>query len=302
MKQNTLFEEMATFALVVEEGSFTKAAQKLGRSKAYVSQQISRLEEAVETKLLFRTTRKLEMTEAGRACLDSCRNIMLSGADVLNSVASLKGEMVGTLRLTAPVSLGEIFCRDIVFSFVQSYPDIRIELDLQNLQRDLIAEGFDLAIRATHTPQEDLVAIAVGELVEVICASPSYLSERGEPTNPRDMSQHSCIINQHQAHPNRWMFEREGQRDVVMIESTVSINHYSLVKQAILDGQGVARLPHYIVKEELAAGRLVALYRDYEPEKTPIYVVYPYHGALPLRTRTMVDFVVDWLRNELVFS
>ena len=299
MKQLAMYEEMATFAVVVEEGSFTKAAKRLKRSKAYVSQQLSRLEEALEVSLLFRTTRKLELTEAGRACIDHCQAIVKAGQDVQHSISAVRGEMSGTIRITVPVSFGEVFCRDIVFDFIQDYPDIKIELELENAQRDLIAESYDLAIRATATPQDELVALYVGDLVEIVCASQDYVAQHGAINTPQDLATHRCIINRYQADLSVWNFQKGDEVETVPVDGAVVVNHYPLAKQAALSGHGVARLPHYLVNREIQSGEIVAMLTDYQLARTPIYVVYPYHGTLPMRTRKMIDYVVAWLRREL---
>lgn len=300
MKQFMLFNEMATFAIIVEEGSFTRAATRLKRSKAYVSQQLSRLEDALGVALLYRTTRKLELTEAGRACHAHCKMVFESGQELQRTISSLRGEMTGSLKITVPVSLGEVFCGDIVFDFIKKYPEIKIELELENARQDLIAKGYDLGIRVTHEPQDDLVALRVGDLIEVTCASAGYLKNHEIINKPSDLSLHRCIINRHQADQTIWSFEKDGLVENIRVDSVVSFNHYPLVKQAVLQGQGIAKLPQYLIKSEIETGRIIALFDDYVPEKTPIYLVYPYHGALPLRTRVLIDFVTSWLRKELI--
>lgn len=297
---NMYLEEIAAFASVVQEGSFSAAAKRLGRSKALVSQQVTRLEKHLGVQLLFRTTRRMELTEAGRACLPECQTVLRAQDEVERAAAQQKGEMVGEIRLTVPVSLGETFLEDIVFAFAADHPHIRVQLDLENRQLDLIGEGYDLAVRATHNPQDDLVALRAGDLIEVMCASPSYLLQHGSIMKPDDLSDHMVIANRYQQNQPVWsLLAPCGEVLNVPVQSNVVLNHYPMVKSGVLKGAGIARLPHYLVVDELRTGRLVRLLPEYRLGTTPIYVIYPYHGALPLRTRRMVEFLRSRLESQL---
>jgi len=286
-----LVEEMTTFAVVARMGSFTAAATHLQRSKAYVSLQVSRLEEAIGLQLLFRTTRKLELTEAGKAYVDFCSQLLDTAEDASRTVDVLKGSMTGIIRISVPVSFGQVFLTEIISRFQKKHPDIQIQLELHNAFRDLKVEGLDMAIRISSQLEDDMVAVKIGELSTPIYGSPAYFSAHGRPRIPEDLDQHTVILHSRMDEAGCWPLLIDGdiQRQPEMWK--MAINHYPLIRDAAVEGRGLARLPTYLVEKDLRAGRLDAVLTEFLPPSQPIYLVYDYQGVLPLKNRKFIDFV-----------
>lgn len=286
-------ERMLTFAGVVDAGSFTAAAERLGCSKAHVSQQISRLEEALGVQLLFRTTRRLELTEAGRTYLQYCRQMQDTADSAHRAVDALRGEMTGTIRITMPVSFGETILSDLVTPFLERHPGIDFQVELENRLTDLRAGRFDLALRTPVPADEDLVALRLAEFTEVLCASPAYLARFPPVTRPSDLQGHRLLINRH-SEERAWRLSRGSESIEIPAGRRMLMNHSALMRQGALLGLGVARLPAYLVREDLVEGRLTQVLSDYQAsEPLPVFLVYPWQRHIPLKNRRFIDFTLE---------
>ncbi len=293
---------MAVFATVVEEASFTKAANRLGCSKSHVSQLVSRLEQHFSTQLLFRTTRRLDLTEAGKVCLEYCQDILQTSLRAEKALDALKGTVSGTIRLSAPISFGEVFLGDITLGFAKLFPDVRFELELDNRIKDLQAEKIDVALRATTQLDDDLVAIRVGNWKEYICAAPEYLLDKKPIVLPSDLTAHDCLLNTRNLETAIWRFRSEKESYAVPIEGKLSVHHFPMLKNALLKGAGVAKLPSYLAEEEIKNGKLIRLLPNYLVEEYPIFIVFPYQKNLSLKLRKFVDYTKIWFSERDQFS
>ncbi|MDH0896436.1 MULTISPECIES: LysR family transcriptional regulator [unclassified Pseudomonas] len=291
-------EDLAAFALLMEAGSFTAAAERLGCSKGQLSKRISALERGLGSQLLHRTTRRLHLTAAGAALLPEAQALQAQAQRARQVVRGLQEEVSGTVRLTVPVSLGETFFDGLLLDFASRHPQVRVELDLANAYRDLLAEGFDLAIRSSQQPDERLVARPLFALQEITCAAPAYLARQPVPRTPAELAAHNCLLNTHYSGFEEWLYHRQHQLERVRVSGQLASNHYSLLKKAALSGAGVARLPSYMIQEELADGRLVWLLRDYQTRSTPVFLVHPWQGGLPRRTRALADYLLGWFERS----
>lgn len=293
-----LVEEMTTFAMVAKTNSFTQAAKQLGKSKTYVSLQVSRLEEAIGLQLLFRTTRHLELTEAGQRYVDYCNQILNTVDEASKAVESLKGSMLGTIKLSVPVSLGGVFLDGAISAFQSTYPDIQIQLELHNSIKNLKEERLDMAVRIASQLDEDLVAIRIGDLKTVICASPNYLSQYGYPKVPTDLIQHNVILHSQVDSDSHWPLMIDEDLHRIRVSWKISINNFLLIREAALSGKGLARLPSYLVKEDVLNKQLEAILTSYPAPSQPIYLVYDYQGVLPLKNRVFIDFLKAWFAEH----
>ncbi|CDF82857.1 LysR family transcriptional regulator [Pseudomonas sp. QL9] len=291
-------EDLSAFAVLLESGSFTRAAERLGCSKGQLSKRISALEQALGVTLLHRTTRRLSLTAAGSALLPEAQALNAQAARARQAVARMQEQEHGTVRLTVPVSLGETFFDAWLVEFSRAHPDIRLELDLANDRRDLVADGFDLAIRSGMAGDERLVARPLFALQELTCAAPQYLAEHGEPTTPAELAQHNCLLNTHYADHEQWLYQRRHELFRVPVSGVLASNHYTLLKKAALAGVGIVRLPSYMIHDELAAGRLRWLLCDYQTRTSPVYLVHPYQGGLPRRTQLLMDYLLRWFERS----
>ncbi|MNP17777.1 HTH-type transcriptional regulator DmlR [compost metagenome] len=248
--------------------------------------------------LLHRTTRRLGLTAAGAALLPEAQALAAQAERARQTVRRLQEELAGCVRLTVPVSLGETFFEALLLDFTRQHRQIRIELDLHNGYRDLVAEGFDLAIRSGMDMDERLVARPLFSLQEITCATPAYLAAHGEPAQPADLAHHQCLLNTHYSGFEEWLYHRQHQLERVKVAGALASNHYSLLKKAALTGAGIARLPSYMVYDELADGRLVWLLRDYQTRQTPVFLVHPWQGGLPRRTQVLADYLLAWFERS----
>jgi DNA-binding transcriptional LysR family regulator len=291
-------DDLAAFAVLIEAGSFTLAAQRLGCSKGQLSKRIKFLETSYSVVLLHRTTRRLSLTAAGAALLPQARALITQVERARQALARLQDEVSGAVRMTVPVSLGETFFEGLLTEFSQEYPLVQVELELNNGFRDLHRDGFDLAIRSSVGSDERLVAKPLLAMQELTCASPAYLERCGEPTHPMALSEHRCLLNSHYRGREEWLYHQEHQLMRVQVAGPFASNHYSLLKKGALVGAGIARLPSYMVHAEINDGRLRWLLRDYQTRSSPLYLVHPYEGGLPRRTKVLADYLLGWFERS----
>ncbi|MDR7055681.1 DNA-binding transcriptional LysR family regulator [Pseudomonas koreensis] len=291
-------DDLAAFAVLIEAGSFTLAAQQLGCSKGQLSKRISQLEAQFSVVLLQRTTRRLSLTAAGAALLPQAQALVAQVERARQALARLKDDMAGPVRMTVPVSLGETFFDGLLLEFSGQYPEVQIELELNNSYRDLARDGFDLAIRAEVANDDRLVARPLLAWHEMTCASPAYLERFGVPATPHALAEHRCLLNSHYSGREEWLYHQQHELLRVRVSGPFASNHYSLLKKAALSGAGIARLPSYLLQAELADGRLRWLLRDYQTRRMPMYLVHPYQGGLPKRTQVLADYLMGWFKRS----
>ena len=291
-------DDLAAFAVLIEAGSFTLAAQQLGCSKGQLSKRISLLETRFSVVLLQRTTRRLSLTAAGAALLPQAQALVVQVERARQALARLKDDMAGPVRMTVPVSLGETFFDGLLLEFSHKYPQVQIELDLSNNYRDLSRDGFDLAVRSDVGNDERLVARPLLAWHELTCASPAYLEQHGEPLTPQALAEHQCLLNSHYSGREEWLYHQQHELLRVRVSGPFASNYYSLLKKAALGGAGIARLPSYLLQKELADGRLRWLLRDYQTRRMPMYLVHPYQGGLPKRTQVLADYLIGWFKRS----
>ncbi|MFJ2546998.1 LysR family transcriptional regulator [Pseudomonas sp. NPDC087612] len=291
-------DDLAAFAVLMDAGSFTLAAQQLGWSKGQLSKRISALEASHSVKLLHRTTRRLSLTAAGAMLLPQAQALVRQMEGARQTLAMLKDELAGPVRITVPVSLGETFFEGLLLEFAARYPDLQVELELNNGYRDLLGDGYDLAIRTDVQDDARLVARPVLAMQELTCASPAYLQRYGEPMVPGELSSHRCLLNSHYSGREEWLYHQQHELLRVQVAGSFASNHYSLLKKAALLGAGVARLPSYMLHAELADGRLQWLLRDYQTRSVPLFLVHPYQGGMPKRVQVLADYLLAWFRRS----
>ncbi|MDT3310578.1 LysR family transcriptional regulator [Pseudomonas sp. rhizo66] len=291
-------DDLAAFAVLIEAGSFTLAAQQLGCSKGQLSKRISQLEAQFSVVLLQRTTRRLSLTAAGAALLPQAQALVVHVERARQALARLKDDMAGPVRMTVPVSLGETFFEGLLLEFSHQYPEVQIELELNNSYRDLSRDGFDLGIRSEVANDDRLVAKPLLAWQEMTCASPAYLERFGEPLTPQALAEHRCLLNSHYSGREEWLYHQQHELLRVRVSGPFASNHYSLLKKAALSGAGIARLPSYLLQAELADGRLCWLLRDFQTRRMPMYLVHPYQGGLPRRTQVLADYLIGWFKRS----
>lgn len=289
--------DLAVFVAVVENGSFTAAAEKLELSKAATSKAVGNLESRLGARLLNRTTRRLSLTEAGAALYDRVGGAMADIVAAEAEIMELTGTPRGRLRVTAPIYFGNVHLMPAVCQFLRKYPDIELELDLDNKIVDLVEKRVDVAIRITTLLDSSLVARRLADVRLVTVASPEYLQKFGVPREPSDLRNHSTLTYSLLRTPNEWLFRKDGEPISVHVRSVLRCNSDDALKHAALDGLGVTRFPEVFIIGELASGRLRRILEDFEPARSTLCAVFPTRANLPPKVRVFVDFLADHFKQ-----
>lgn len=284
---------MRTYAAVVATGSFTRAAERLGISKALTSKYVGQLEEHLGVRLLNRTTRKLNVTEVGQAYYQRCRQLLDDLDELESAVRQQQESPRGQLRVAAPLIFGESDLTRTVADYLQAQPGVSVELVVADRYVNIVDEGFDLAVRVGRLTDSSLIARRLAPMRVVLCASPEYLKSAGVPSHPAALATHDCAIDTNIEDPEHWTFKKRGQSFSVKISGRFRVNSAQAVREMLLAGGGIGVCPRYVVAEDLRAGRLQALLQEYETTEYGVYAVYPHNRHLAAKVRTFVDFLVQ---------
>ncbi|MEJ8567171.1 LysR family transcriptional regulator [Elongatibacter sediminis] len=286
--------DIAVFVEVVDSGSFTAAAERLALSRPVVSKYVSRLEARLGVRLLHRTTRRLSLTEAGQRYYDRCRAGLTRIAEAHDEVAQLQAAPRGTLRVNAPMSFGILHVAPALPEFLRQFPDVDIDLDLEDRKIDLVEEGYDVAIRIGELPDSALVARRLGPCRHVVCASPAYLERHGVPRHPDDLRQHRVISFRYQDSALDWLFTApDGEEHRVHLTGRLRSNNSLALRAALLAGAGISRTPTFVVGDELRAGTLVPVLTGFRTLEVSINAVYPVRRYIPPKVRAFIDFMAE---------
>ncbi|HGE7085594.1 TPA: LysR substrate-binding domain-containing protein [Klebsiella aerogenes] len=265
---------METFVAVVECGSFTGAAARLEMSAVIVGKYIALLEGQLGTRLLERNTRRQSLTDAGRVYFDEARRVLEQVANAERSVERLRLAPAGTLRVSAPVSFGASIIAPLTASFLQAWPEVRVELDLTNRMVDLVDEGIDLAIRIGDIQRTDLVAKYLAPYRMAICAAPDYLARHGTPQTPSDLAGHQCLSHTVWTARNEWRLPGAAEEVRWKRDAVLRCNDGYALRMAAVAGAGLLLQPEVLLAEDLANGRLVRILQNYTPEPRPIHLLW----------------------------
>jgi DNA-binding transcriptional LysR family regulator len=283
---------MHTFAKVVELGSFAAAAQQLDLARSVVSRHISQLEQRYGVRLLNRTTRRVSLTDAGRAFHDRIRPILAEVSELESFATQAAGPRPsGRLRVSAPVYLGIEYLGAMLSAYAQAFPEVAIDLDLNDRMVDVVEEGFDVALRIGNLTDAALISRPLGQHAIVLCAAPDYLAARGTPALPDDLRQHACLHYGGGAPTNDWLFQKDGMLRTVKPAVALRANSADILRRAALDGRGVAYLPGFLLQADLDAGRLLRLLPDYEPPALKLSALYPHRRHGNPKVQSFVDFL-----------
>ncbi len=288
------FEDIQAFIAVVDAGSFTGAADRLGGAKSAVSRRISALEERLGVQLLHRTTRALNLTETGRQFYEHGARILADLEEAEAAVQQEHGELRGTLRFALPMSFGVRHMCGAIAAFSKKHPGVRFDLDLNDRRVDLIEDNFDLALRIGHLSDSSLIARRLFEVRTVVCASPHYLNVHGTPETPDDLQGHQCLVYSNLAEPERVSYkDADGNKGTVKVHAALSASSGDFLCNAAAHGMGLVIQPTFIAAESIRRGTLVAVLTDYTWPVSPAYAVYPPTRHLSYRVRAFIDFLVE---------
>lgn len=285
------WEGISEFVHVAENASFTQASKKMAISTAQVSRQISALENRLNVKLFYRTTRKVSLTEEGRVFYQHCRSV-LDGLDAAErAITNLQTTPQGKIKLTASVTYGEQQVLPLVSDFMLQYSEVAVSAYLSNQQIDLVEGGYDLAIRIGKLADSSMMAKKLGTRTSYVCASPEYLEKHGIPHAISELSKHSCLLGT----LDYWHFMESGKKKNIRVAGKLRYNSGYSLADAALKGLGIVQLPDYYVQNHLQSGELITLLDSYRVPDEGIWAIYPHNRHLSPKIRLLVDYLAKHL-------
>jgi DNA-binding transcriptional LysR family regulator len=290
-------QEMASFVAVVDAGSFIRAADASGMSKAAVSRHVNDLEQRLGVRLLHRTTRRLSLTVEGQAFHARCKELLASVDEAETEITAQSGAPSGLLRVNAPLTFGVLHLAPLWGRFTDLYPKVSLDVTLGDRVVDLIDEGYDLVVRITAMTGSMLVSRKLASTRMVLCASPGYLAKHGTPVHPSELVAHRAIAYTYWATRDEWEFTGPGGAVSVSVNACIHTNNGDTCRLAALDHQGIILQPTFLVGEDLKRGTLVELMPEFRSIELGIHAVYPTRKFLPLKVRRLIDFLASAFRD-----
>lgn len=286
---------MAVFAVVAEEESVSRAAERLGLSKSAVSKQLTALEESLGLQLLFRNARRTRLSDEGRALQPLCTDILQRYHGVRDMAEQLKGTPAGRLNLDLADGIAKYLVLDRLPVFRETYPHIDIHVRLGPVSVQGVSDELDVAVVVGELPESSVVCRRLGDIENQAFASTAYIDRHGMPKTPDELYQHSCIVVDYRtiAESGQWIFIRDDEVQSVDVNGAITVNESGAAKQLVMSGAGIAMLQAYAVREELAEGALVPVLADYHSPSIPVYVIYSERKNLSPKIRAMVDFLLQ---------
>lgn len=291
-------EALRTFVVVVEQGSFTRAAATLGVAKSTVSQRVRDLEAALGVPLLQRSTRKMSLTEAGQELFSRGHEIVGAANEAQLAVGQMSAEAVGTLRVSVPVSFGQRYLGQVVAQLLVEHPRLNIIIDLADRAVDLIEDRYDLTLRVGGVTEPNLVAQRIGTTRHRVVAAPAYVRRHGTPRSVPALVEHECLLYAHQREPSTWRFEGPDGAQSVKVSGRLVANHGDLLADAAIAGLGLAWLPDFIVETAVQRGDLQVLLDEHCLSPSPIHIVSIERRLRPLKARLFIEAVRARLRAD----
>ena len=289
---------ITTFCRAIEAGNLTAAAKLMHITKSVASRRIQSLEEGLDVRLLARTTRGVTPTDEGALFYERAQKILDDLDDARQSVKQASGNIVGTLRITAPRSFADLQLHKAITAFMHAQPALTLELNLTDERVDIVGGGYDLALRiASKLDDSALIAKKIAPITSHIVASPGYLSERGTPLTPDDLSDHQCLFYSNVSANQQWRFVDGNKEKSVRVSGPLMSNSGTFQVAAAIDGLGIATLPNFFVHDALADGRLVPILTDHKRPESWLYALYPEKRYLPLKVSALIDFLSDWFAD-----
>ena len=292
-------EAMSLVIAVSEAGSFSAASRKLAIPVATVSRNVSELETRLKAELFRRSSRGMALTDAGRSYIDACKRIVEQVDDAEKELSGEYRNPKGDLTVTAPWGLGHTHLLPLTIEFLQDHPDIALRLVLTDRIVNVVEENIDVAIRIGALPDSSMMALRVGSIRMVVCASPAYLAARGRPETPDDLRDHDCITIDDVAPPATWKFA-SGKRSIVApIRTRLTVNTSEAAVLAAIAGAGLARVMSYKMDAAKRAGTLAVVLETFEPEPLPAHLVYAQRKIAPLKLRAFLNWITPRLKARL---
>jgi DNA-binding transcriptional LysR family regulator len=284
---------LTAFVRVVDNGGFSAAGRRLNMSTTMVSNHVQALEDRLGARLLHRTTRKISLTEVGKAYYDRCVQILADLEQADDIAGALQSTPRGTLRIYTATHIVP-FVAPVVAEFLATYPEVKVDLSMGEPNIDLIEEGFDLAIRMTPPPDSSLIVRSLATWRHVLCCSHGYIEKHGRPQQLSELAQHNCIRHVNYPYQDEWRFvDRKGAPAAVKISGNLVTNSGETLRRAALQDVGISLAAGFLVHDDLEAGRLVRLLPEYRPVELAMNAVYPHRHHLSAKVRTFIDLLAQ---------
>ena len=293
-----LLDQLRAFVATAHSGSFTGAAEQLGISNRLTSKYVAELERRLGVRLFQRTTRKVGLTPAGTDLLSRAPALLDDLDELLADVSDISKGLSGVLRISAPITFGEVYIAGMLARFAEQNPGIAIDLRLSDAFSDLATEGIDLAFRIGRVDMATLKVRRLGAFQSLPVASPTYLANAGRPTTPTELSEHSCIIDTNRRNPKHWAFDRDGTEVVVQVEGRFHVNSASATVDLARRGLGIAYVPSFALGGALESGELERLFEGYSGGRGDIAAVYLEGRTLPRKVRALIDFAIQDMADQ----
>jgi DNA-binding transcriptional LysR family regulator len=283
---------LTAFVRVVDSGGFSAAGRRLNMSTTMVSNHVQALEDRLGARLLHRTTRKVSLTEVGKAYYDRCIQILADLEQADDIAGALQSTPRGTLRVHTATHVVP-FIAPVVAGFLASYPEVKVDLTMGERAIDLIDEGYDVAIRLTPPPDSSLIVRSLATWRHVLCCSPGYIDKHGRPQQLSELANHNCVRHVLYPYGDEWRFaDRKDKPASVRVSGNLISNSGDMLRTAALQGGGIFLAPGFLVADDLESGRLVRLLPEYRPVEFAMNAVYPHRHHLSAKVRTFIDLLV----------
>lgn len=286
------------FVAVAENGSFAAAARKLGITKSAVSKRVGGLEAHLGAQLFHRSTRSISLTEAGEIYLAHAIQALGSAQEAEDAVAALQGDPIGHLKVSAPMSFGQLHVTPAIPEFLRLHLGITLELSMDDRFVDLVDSGMDLALRAGSLPDSALIARKLAPIHSVIVAAPAYLDRAGAPLHPQDLMDHDCLHYAYSRDPLEWKFIGDDGEIAVRTKGRFRVNNSEALCTTLVAGLGIGRLPTFIAGAHLAAGRLQRVLPNFLMPEQALYAVFPERQHVPAKVRAFVEYFANYVGNK----
>ncbi|MFM2587380.1 LysR family transcriptional regulator [Vibrio sp. TBV020] len=289
-----LLSEMAIFVHVVESGSFSQTAKKLGVAPSSVSRSITRLENALEEKLLERTTRQMRLSTTGQEVYSLCSDMMNSAKMAVSAAQVDKNIVSGSLRVAAPKALSRQVLMPMILDFIDAYPDVALQLKVADHYIDPIGDEVDVIIHITDKPTEGLIAKRLADCRLIMCASPDYLTEHGTPIHPEDIAKHNCICLGENPRDRVWDFTNNLKKISINVSGSFTVNHSEIRREAVLRGVGISVFPEFAIRSYIDSGDVVELLKDWHVGgnyQGRVVAQYAQSKFIPGQIKTFVEYL-----------
>ncbi|EHH2555819.1 LysR family transcriptional regulator [Vibrio parahaemolyticus] len=285
-------DDLILFSQVIELGSFSKVAEANNLTNSVVSKRMARLEEEIGAQLLYRTTRKLTLTEAGKVLLHSAKNVKQATQEAMDAVAGFGENVSGHIKMSVPTISGDLILADAVAEFCNLHPGLTVDMSLDNRFVDLVADGYDLVIRTGYLEDSSLIARHILDSQWVVCASPSYIAKNGKPIEPIDLTSHNCLQYAYQTTgASEWEFKSDEGNYIVRVSGSFSTDNATALRKAALGGHGIAYVPRCLVYHDIRNGQLVDIFPELVGKKLGIYAVYPFTRQPPNKVKLLIEHI-----------